>query len=389
MSGRRPITVAHFTNALARGGVEEHVLTLVRGLDRGLFRAVVISPEPVAALLKPDLPADVALEPLTLRKPTQAGAFWALARILRRWDVDVLHSHQFYASLFASPAGWLCRVPVIVETPHVREYWRQGGLKGRFFVDRVAGRFVDRYIAVSEANGRYLGGTKRLPADKITVIHNGSDLTRFDPNLRPPEGLRTSLRFGASDPVLLVLGRLEPQKGHRYLLDAMPAVLSEFPNARLVCAGDGSLAEELKAEARTLGVDGAVRFVGFQQDVSTWLALADLTVLPSLFEGLPLVAIESLAAGRPMVATAVDGTPEIVVDGMTGLTVPPADSLSLADAIRRMLRDGDLRRRMGEAGRRWVQERFSQQRQVQETEQLYLRLLRAKAAHRISEEVAA
>jgi len=367
-----PLSVLYFSNALARGGAEEHILTLLRGLDRARFRPHLVCTPEVARRLRPDLPDDVDLIPLRLRHPRQVEAARRLARILRERRVDVLHSHLFYSSLFASPIGWLCRVPLIVETPHVREGWRQGWLKSRFVVDRLAGRFVDYYIAVSEANARYLVERKGLPAEKVVVIHNGCDLTRFDPARPAPASLRPSLGFGNGDPVLLVVGRLEPQKGHAVLLDALPAVQRQFPRVRLVCLGEGSLREDLERHADGLGLNGSVRFVGFQPNAAEWMALADVTVLPSFYEGFPLVALESLAAGRPVVATAVDGTPEVVLDGKTGLTVPPGDPGRLAEALCRLLRDPDERRRLASAGRQWVHERFSQERQVRRTGELYL-----------------
>ena len=368
----RPISVLHFTNSLVRGGAEEHVLTLLRGLDRSSFRPHLVCPPALAGKLEKDLPADVPLFPLLLQKPRQLRAALGLARILRGRRVDILHSHGFYSSLFASPVGWLCGVPLVVETPHVREHWRQGWFKSRFVVDRLAGSFVHHYIAVSEANARYLREQKGLPAHKIVVIRNGCDLERFDPAHPAPAGLKSRLGFADGDPVLVVLGRLEPQKGHRVLLDALPAVLREFPRARLVCVGEGILRDHLREQVRALGLEASVRFVGYQTNVTDWLALADLTVLPSFYEGLPLVAIESLAAGRPVVATAVDGTPEVVVDGRTGLLVPPGDAAGLANAICRLLREPGLRRSLGEAGRRHVLDGYSQERQIRQTQELYL-----------------
>jgi glycosyltransferase involved in cell wall biosynthesis len=371
----RPLSVLYFTNEFTRGGAEEHILTLLRGLDRALFRPSLVCSPGLAGLLKADLPVDVEVVPLSVRHPWQVGAALKLARIIRERRVDVLHSHLFYSSLFASPLGWLCRVPAVVETPHVRELWRQGWLKSRYGIDRLAGRFVDFYIAVSEANARYLVKQKGLPARKIVVILNGCDIEQFEPDRAPSPDLRERLGFGPSDPVLMVIGRLEPQKGHRVLLEAMTAVLGRFPQARLVCVGDGALREALEHHARELGLTHTVRFVGRQSNMRDWLALAELTVLPSFYEGLPLVAIESLAAGRPVVATEVDGTPEVVVDGRTGLLVPPNDSGRLAEAICHLLGHEELRHRLGRAGRDWVRERFTHERQVRETQNLYLRAL--------------
>ena len=184
--------------------------------------------------------------------------------------------------------------------------------------------------------------------------------------------LRAELGIDQNAPVVLVLARLEPQKGHRVLLEAWKSVAQSYPAARLVCAGDGVLRAELEAQAAALGIAGSVSFVGQQPNVPDWLALADFTVLPSFYEGLPLAAIESLAAGRPVVATAVDGTSEVVLDGKTGLTVPAGDPAALAAAISRMLAAPELVRTLGRAGRRFVLEHFSRQRQVHQTEALYL-----------------
>ena len=372
-SGDRRLSVVYFSNAAARGGAEEHILTLLRGLDRERFEAHLVCTPALVTMLRGDVPADVAITPLTLRHPTRdLRAALALARLLRGRRVDVLHSHLFYASLFASPIGRLCRVPLIVETPHISERWRHG-LKRHYVVDRWVGRCVDRYVAVSHANGRYLIEEKGLPARKVVVIHNGSDLRRFDPRRTAPAGVRQSLGFGDGDPVLVVVGRLEAQKGHAVLLEALAVVRQTFPSVRLVCVGEGTLRGELEARAAALGLAGAVRFVGQQANIPDWFALADVTVLPSLYEGLPLVAIESLACGRAMVATAVDGTPEVVVHDETGLTVPPGDPAALAAALTRLLGDPALRRRLARAGRDRVSAGFSDRIQVARTEALYER----------------
>jgi glycosyltransferase involved in cell wall biosynthesis len=181
------------------------------------------------------------------------------------------------------------------------------------------------------------------------------------------------LGFGEDDPVLVVLARLEPQKGHRVLLEAMPLILQEHPNARLVCLSDGALRAELEELVATNGLTSHVRFVGRQPEVRDWLALADVTVLPSFHEGLPLAVIESLAAGRPVVATAVDGTPEVVRDGKTGLTVPAGDPGRLAEAVNRTLGDPLRARAMAQAGRELVLREFSLEKLIQSTQNLYLR----------------
>jgi len=370
-----PIPVMEFCNTSARGGAEEHILTLLRGLDRKTFRLHFVCSPQVADAVRLDVPSDVELLPLFFPSPTHLAGASQLYRWIRERRVQVLHSHLFRSSLCASPVGWMCSVPLIVETPHVRESWRRGWKANNFTVDHLAGHFVDRYIAVSYANGRYLVEEKGLPERKVRVIQNGTDVSRFNPAHVAPSGMRSELGIGTDDPVILVAARLEPQKGHAVLINALPEVLREFPNVHVLCLGDGILREELEHQSKRLSLQKNVHFLGFRNDMADWLALCDFVVLPSFYEGLPLVAVESLAAGRAMVATAVDGTPEVIVNGRTGITVPPGDPKSLAAAIASMLRSPALRQRMAEQGRAYVLERFSQERQVRETGEFFLETL--------------
>jgi len=365
-----PIAVAEFTTGVVRGGVEEHILMLLRGLDRKLFRPCLVCTPQLADRISRDVPADVEIIQLRLEEPTQLSSVIRLGRILREREIRILHSHGFYSSLCASAAGWCSRVPVIIETSHGREAWRKGW-KGNFTVDRIVGRFVDRYIAVSEANARYLIDEKRLPADKITVIYPGADLRKFDPCHRVPDGFQERAGINAGDKVIVFVGRLEPQKGHRVLLDALPVIREAFPNLKLFCLGEGSLRRELEQQVLAFALQDCVSFVGYPPDVRDWLAVADLTVLPSFHEGLPVTPIESLASGKPVVATAVDGTPEVVIDGKTGLTVPPGDPQKLAAAVSRLLLDPHLARQLAQQGREWVLSNFSVERLVQNTERFY------------------
>jgi glycosyltransferase involved in cell wall biosynthesis len=372
MSADPRLSVLHFASEPVRGGAEEHMLMLLCHLDRAQFRPMLAAPPRLIELLQRDLPDDVEAIPVTLGTAGYLSSASNFIRTLTSRRVDILHSHMFQASRLASPLGWLARVPVVIETPHVREHWRKGWIKGSFFIDRLVARFVTAFVAVSEANGEYLRSEKRLPSGKIFVIRNGSNLERFDPEHSAPPALRAALGIDQNAPVVLILARLEAQKGHRVLLEAWKSVVQSHRTTRLVCAGVGVLRAELEAQAAALGIAGSVSFVGQQPNVPDWLALADFTVLPSFYEGLPLAAIESLAAGRPVVATGVDGNSEVVLDGKTGLTVPAGDPAALAAAISRMLATPELMRTLGRAGRRFALEHFSRQRQLQQTEALYL-----------------
>ncbi len=317
------ISVLHFTYSKVYAGAEEHMLTLLRGLDRELFRPLLACHPRLLQEMRSTLPGDVEAFPIRIEGLTSFVAAWQLSRILREQRVEILHSHMFHSSLMASPIGWACRVPVIIETPHVAERWRKGWMKGHFWVDRLISRYVTHHIAVSRSNAKYLVQDKGLAPHKVITIRNGCDLAHFAPGRPSPGGLRKTLGFAEEDLILVVPARLEPQKGHAVLLKAMPHILREFPQSKVVFVGDGSLRRDLEQQTERLGLASSVKFVGFQSNMADWYRFSDLMVLPSFFEGLPLVAIESLAAGCPVVATAVDGTPEVIVDGETGLTVPP------------------------------------------------------------------
>ena len=170
------------------------------------------------------------------------------------------------------------------------------------------------------------------------------------------------------------MARLDEQKGHRHLIDAIAILASRRPNLVTLLAGEGPLEQSLRAQCAALGLDDRVRFLGYRRDVAELFEAADVVVLPSLYEGLPLVAIEALAAGRPMVATEVDGTPEVVIHERTGLLVPPANPVALAAAIERLLDDPALAARLASDGRKFVHENFAVRRQIEQTAALYSEL---------------
>lgn len=370
------IRVLHFLNSPdTPGGAEEHAYALVQALPPERFEVSIACSSSAYDLFAPLQSNGWRVFRLDLFKPAQLGAMRQLIHILREQRIQVAHGHQFLATLYLAPLAKLAGVPCVIETTHVREAWRKSWIKRSFLVDRLVYRFVDAFIAVSRANRDYLVQQKHCPAGKVTVIYNGRDLRRFRTDTGAGAAIRERLGISPTDKLLVHVGRLEPQKGHADLLAALEIVRHQVPNARLLLVGEGKLLPHLESETKRLGLQSAVIFAGFQSRVEDYLDAADLVVLPSLWEGLPLVAIESAAMGKPIVATAVDGTPEVVLHDQTGLLVPPGDCRELAQALTALLLDDARRRRMGLAARRWAEQRFSLQRQADETAELYARLL--------------
>ncbi len=378
MGSRDRIRILYFVNTTVRAGVEEHVLSLVERLDRNEFDISLACPEELISSMEDELRRTGArLLPVRISGWRQVDRVRRLLGFMKKERIDIVHSHMFISTFFAAPIARMAGVPVVVDTSHGREAWRRSRLGRSFVVDRFIARFVDRVIAVSEDTARYLVNEKGISADKVTVIHNGRDLSRFDP-VRSANGLRKSLGIAKEDITITVVGRLEPQKGHRYFFEALPPLMERHPNVKALIVGDGSLEGELKEQCSRLGISDRVVFTGFLNDVPEVLSLSDVVVLPSLYEGLPLTAIEASAMARPVIATAVDGTPEVIMDGRTGILVRPKDPEGLRDAMFRLVTDEATRRSYGDMGRRTVTERFSLDRQVKRTAMLYRELMDGK-----------
>lgn len=365
------LALQFFLMSRDRGGVEEVVVALLRRLAPGQFRFGLVCPTALLERLAPDL-RDVAVETHPVDASwTSPRGLAALAGAIRRFRPQVVNPHLFRSTLAVAPLARALRVPAVVETYHGREAWRRGWLRGRFEVDRCVSACVDRVIAVSEAAARFLVEGKGIPREKVEVIPNGRDLERFSAPA-DPAAVRRELGLAADALVVGVVGRLDAQKGHRFALEAF-ARLEGFGSARLLLVGDGALRAELERQATGLGIRDRVTFAGFRADVPRLLSAMDVVALPSLHEGMPLTAIEAGAAGRPMVATDVDGTGEVIADGATGILVPPADPDALASGLARLLGDVALRRRMGREAQVRVRTRFDLETQVRTTAEAYRR----------------
>ena len=374
MTRRR--SVLYFTNSTVWGGVEEHICGLLRHLSRSLFRAHLVCDPKLYERFRAASPEDVEVTSLALSSARHIAAAARFAGLIVRGQFDIVHSHMFWSSLFASPIAWTCRVPVIVETLHGTEAWRTGW-KANYLVDRATTRFVSKYVAVCNSDAQFLRNRKHVSTKKIAVIPNGVDLRRFAVPQDSRNAIRLSLGFTEEDSVLIVVARFHPGKGHRVLLDSMHELLQSCPNVKLICLGEGPGEAELRAKCDSLGLAHCVRLVGYQQNVPEWLAAADINVLPSFYEGLPLTILEAMASGVPTVASNVGGIPDALEDGVSGLLVPPGDPQKLAEALFRLLNDHEMRNRIKRESHSRALRHFGFERQVSSTEKMYLELCEA------------
>lgn len=366
-------TVVHYIDSVEFGGTEQALLHILAGLNRRHWNPVLFHhPEPgITPLLKGAESLNVKLRqvPRMLGKRSLVTRLPRLVREVRAERAAVFHAHlnNPLACKDGLIAAALARVPAVIATAQLFVNLPLG----RFIYaqQRMVAAIIDRYIAVSREVGTQLGKTFRIPAAKISIVHNGILLPPYDN--APKTALRTSLTGSKGQPIVLTVARLAEQKGHRYLLKA--AVL--VPEAIFVLAGDGPERASLEAQTRELGLNGRVLFLGYRHDVSDLLASCDLFVLPSLFEGLPLSILEAMAANKPVVASAVGGNDEAIVHGETGLLVPPANPTALAAAIHTVLSNSDLARRLAATGKARVYEHFSAEAMVERTVHIYDQIL--------------
>lgn len=298
-----------------------------------------------------------------------------LARHVRRHRIEIVHTYGFYGNVFAIPPARLAAARVVIASIRDRGAYLTPTQQS---VQRHVCRLADCVLVNADAVRDWLIGQGYNPA-KIVVIPNGVNLRQF---ANPPDAERTRRELGvpAGAPIVAVVSRLNRLKGIDHFLEAAAIVGRRFPEARFLVIGepnpnDRPYLDVLIGLAERVGIRNQVVFTGLRADVPGLLACANVSVMPSLNEALSNVLLESMAAGTPVVATRVGGTPEAVHDGVTGLLVPPGDSAALARAIHLLLADPEFAARLGHSGRQLVRDRFSMDTMVEATERLYHALL--------------
>src|SRR6266850_5992781 len=382
------MTAARILNVvptLMCGGTENQFMALGRLLDRTRFDlefACLRRWGPfVDELVERRIPL-TEYQVATFRSVNALAQQARLARHITRRSVQIVHAYNFYGNVFAIPPARLAAPVVIASIRDCAPYLT--AMQKR--VQRYACQFADCILVNADAVKDWLVD-EGYAESKIAVIRNGVDLARFD-DAPPPSRVRRELGLPDTAPLVGVISRLTRLKGLEHFLEAAAMVRSRVPDARFLIAGETSPMDreylgELQQYAERCGVAESVIFTGLRRDVPAVLSSLDVSVMPSLNEALSNVVLESMAAGAPTVASRVGGTPEAIVDGVTGVLVPPADPSALADAIVQLLNDGRLATHLGAAARARIVDHFSVRRMVRSTEDLYVELLERKQRKRL------
>lgn len=349
-----------------RGG-ERQTLFLLEGLRSHDIEAHLVC-QPGSPLAKRALQSGITTWPLAMRGEGDFPAGFALRRLAKRYDYDLIHSHTSHAHTlsFWATAG---RRPVRLVTRRV-EY---SIYRNSFFgLNRIKYRHMaDAYIAISERIEQVLI-SDGVAGQMIHVVPSG---VIPEPDAAGGDGPRTEFGIGENEPILLSIAHLTPEKGHDILLQAMAIVADHLPAIRLVVVGDGQCRADLEALAERLGIERQVIFTGFRDDVGAFYDMAAGFVSSSTAEGLGSAVLDALAAGVPVVAAAAGGIPEIIENGRTGILVPPASPEALARGIVDLFEQPRLADEMAARGRQLVRSRFSVDAMVDGTLAVYRRLL--------------
>jgi len=353
--------VLHTQKVAGISGSEAHLLQLLPDLrERGWdVRFLMLhEDEPGAWQFAEELRARrVPLDDVRLRGDVDPVAFGEVCAYLTRVRPRILHTHLVHADVYGQLAGSLVRVPFRLSTKHGFNEFREGRWFG--FADRSVASLAHVHIAISHGLARYLAETEGFAEESFEIVHYGI----------APAG--QAAPYAGSEPRLVCIGRLIPIKGHLVLLRALAQARMRVPGLTLDVAGRGPLAPALGAYARELGLQDAVRLLGFVAPVERAIEDSAVVVVPSLGEGFGMVALEAMERARPVVASAVGGLPEIVDDGRTGLVVPPADVEALAEAIVSLAGDLGRAAAMGAAGRERALAEFTPERCASRVEALY------------------
>jgi L-malate glycosyltransferase len=374
---RRTIRVAQFVRSFFIGGTEGQTLELLRRLPRDVDLCVAVEQE-AGQLLEQvwslgHLPAVFSLRGTALQ-PNTAFQIARMVRWLQRERVDLLHAHDFYATLIGVPAAKLARVKVLVGRLDLAHFHNAPQRKALIACTRAA----DHVVANAAAIQQMLVHEEGIPESKITVIHNGIELGRFDRRMSGP--LEAPLPDVGSAPVIVHVANMShPVKRQEDLLHALAIIAAGGSDACAFFVGDGSRRAEIQALAVRLGVAKRAHFLGMRKDVPAILSRATLGVLCSSAEGLSNAVIEGMAAGLPMVVTRVGGNPELIADGERGYVVPPYAPTALADAIQRVLANPVRARQMGASARQFVERELTLQQLCDRHDALYRAILEGQA----------
>ena len=359
------INMLQLVNGFAIGGGEMKVLELVQRLNKDRYNITVCSVGQGGPLESEFRKAVDRVEIFSKKMSFDFSLVQKVAQLMKQQQIQILQTTLFYADVIGAYAAYLAKVPVVISWEAVtgpfafHHYWSY----------KLASRKIDRIVAVSDDIRNKVIRERNLAEEKVVTIHYGVDLKKFAPEDQILK--KTDIGVSEGQTVLGTVARFDHPKGHKHLIAAAPEIVKQFPNVRFVFVGDGPLRQDVEQQIHRLGLDQYFVLLGFRRDVKQLLGVFDLFILPSESEGLPNAVLEAMACSNPVVASAVNGVVEVVVDGKTGYLIPPGDPQSISAAVIKKLHSPENMKQMGIKGRERVAAAFSVEQQIGKFEELY------------------
>ncbi|HIE44089.1 MAG TPA: glycosyltransferase family 1 protein [Candidatus Omnitrophica bacterium] len=398
---RKRVKIAHIITRLIVGGAQENTILTVERLKKiPDYEVVLITGPPLGP--EGSLIEDArkrGIEPVmveSLRRDIYPWldfkSFFALYSLIRKGSYHIVHTHSTKAGILGRMAAHLAGVPVIVHTIHGLPFFPY---QNRFMnfaavnLERLLGPFTDKIITVCDRMLQKAYRAKVASLEKFITIYSGMELDEFL-STTEAESLKRELKIGEGELIVGKIARLFELKGHRFLLKSAKEVISKVPNVKFLFIGDGILKDELKKQASSLGIENHVIFTGLvpPNRIPEYLSIMDVVVHTSLREGLARVIPQAFASSKPIVSFTIDGAEEIIEDGKNGFLIPPPivseqnwelyNSQELTSTILRLLTNKDLRKRMGQEGKKTVDPIFRDDYMVERIDEVYRELLKEK-----------
>ncbi|MCP4252516.1 MAG: glycosyltransferase family 4 protein [Candidatus Scalindua sp.] len=363
------------------GGGERVFSQLINRLSAERYK-IMVACLPTGVFVEKIEGSGAMIKPVDMRNRSNFKIILQLIGLMKEQKIDIVHSQGARADFFARIAARLAKVPIVFSTvPMTVEGFDVNPIKKLIYIllNRFSERFVDRFMVVSDALKKMMIEKHRIEPHRVVKIYNGIEVDDFcladDEIVRRRKEFREESGLKEDTPVIGAIGRLVWQKGFEHFIEAIPEVLKEFKEARFLIVGEGILENTLKMASKKLEINNKIRFIGFRNDIKDILATIDILVMPSLLEGLPMILLEAMAMGKPIVATDIDGINEVLENGKTALLVPPKAPEALSEAIVNLLTHRDQAHQMGIDARRVVEERFGVDTMVERVEVVYEELL--------------
>ena len=371
-----PLRVCMLLPKLQVGGAEVQALDLAKHLDTSRFAVSMCCFNRGDREMERDVERYVGpVFYIGFRWRTAPAAFTRLVRYLRRWHFDVLHCHLPLADSIGRLAGAVAGVPVLVTTEHGKNLWKK---RPYLVLERMLNRYTDMRICVSRDILDIRRRREGTPTGKLVYIPNAIDPDVFKQSGKGRAAVLAEFGWPPDSDLVVSVGRLVVEKNYPLLVEAIARLRERFPKIKYLLAGAGDCAGRIRDRIESHGAADSIALAGSRSDISDILAAADVFVLSSIREGLPVSLLEAMASGTAIASTSVGGIPEVIQDGKTGLLVPPEDAAALAGAIGTLLGDDELRRTLGMEARKVVEEGFSIKQIAERIGELYVSLRAAK-----------